>query len=395
MTDGRQSLDQGAPSTLGAAKRRLGLGAAFEGDWMTWFRRAAYAIVGILFVLGAAAGLSWAFRSPELQKSVAEQWIDAISQLGIEPVYPLQEDIVVGDVFAIITKDLTGGDVTHTPLAGRSIKLTHLDLTADIEESYRNVYTFPDTAPRTTNEQSSIQTPSKGSIFKAGGVRSQLPLVVFPGFTIARVKNANATGSSGLGAFFGGSASSDETIEMRISEAETYGVSALVAEDRLIAFCKGSNHPEVCTEDGARQQLSIIVGSAIYETVPVENRKPQMRLAVEIALVSRVFMTRSIESRISRNRAIAGGGHVGQAADEATTSSAERPSSGAQAHKDADEIAKLRAELDSMKKELAAQRSNAPGAELSVQEGDAVTLRLVEKLQRPVVFGFKSVRWTP
>ncbi len=87
--------------------------------------------------------LHWGASAPNLQKQVGEQWSRTRSgNWASEPVYPPQEDILVGDVFAMITKDAMS-DVAQHPLAGRSLKLAHLDMTKEIEENYRNAYEFP------------------------------------------------------------------------------------------------------------------------------------------------------------------------------------------------------------------------------------------------------------
>lgn len=377
--------------------------------WREWAYWVARSLVGILILAAASTGLFWALHNPDIERPIAEQWAEAIGQLGIEPVYPPQEDVAVGDVYAMITHDATG-ELTGKPLAGRSLKLFHLDMTPEIEATYSTTYKFTDTKPRNGSDVFWGQTEASQSVFKAETARKSLPLVLFPGFTVARIKSADASGFWSSG-WLGTSASSSSSIEMKISAAETYGVPALPAEERLIAFCVQSPFKFVCTDQGARQQLSIIVGNAAKEMIiDKKTGNPVPRLTVEIGLVSRVFLTRSIESKISRDRFFSGKGRVRSGDDtEQSESNENKPivsppsaSSGAKPNdvgaKPDDHIAALRANLAAQDKELATLKTNkgsAPGISTSVQGGDASSLTLVETLQRPVVFGFRTIRWTP
>lgn len=110
--------------------------------------------VGVLVVVvGAVLFVHWwtSSASPLTSQSVARQWNQTIRQLGIEPVYPPQEDISVGDIFLIVTKvrDYEGSEVTDSPLARRTIKLWHKDLADDLEKLYQFSFTFPRTVKRT------------------------------------------------------------------------------------------------------------------------------------------------------------------------------------------------------------------------------------------------------
>jgi hypothetical protein len=320
----------------------------------------------------------WVAPVPE-EKTVAQQWNEAISRLGIEPIYPPQEDIAVGDVFVLITEDALG-DVAKEPLAGRALKLWHLDLTEKLEQTYAEMYKFPETPDPPPDGKPWKFTSSATSVFRRGSPRGDLPLVLFPGFTITSTRNANLSTNAPqwFGGVFGGSAASDATTEVKISAAESYGLPSLAAEAELIKFCEDAILKVQCTDAEARKQMSIVVGGKIFEQIEdPKTKKPKPRYSVEIALVSRVFLTRSMHTTIRR----AGSGSASASTNDVKAGGAPapvNPEDGGQS-------------TDAAK----STTPNVPGVTSSLQFGNSSVISTVETLQRPVAFGYRSVRWIP
>src|SRR5262249_30949047 len=139
------------------------------------------------------------------------------------------------------------------------------------------------------------------SIFSSNIQRRTLPIVVFPGLTVAHIRQGSAQGgwiASALRVVAGIGGDSERTIEIRIPSAETYSVPSLLAVGVLEDFCEDVRTNTMCTEDGARRQLSMVVGSKIFEKVDDKQQQgeKQFRFKVEINLVSGVYLTRSIET---------------------------------------------------------------------------------------------------
>ncbi|MBB5052785.1 hypothetical protein HNQ36_002759 [Afipia massiliensis] len=345
------------------------------------------AVVGaaaLVLIIGYFA-FRWVSPAPE-EKSVAQQWNEAISRLGIEPVYPPQEDISVGDVFVILTEDALG-NVEKEPLAGRAMKLWHIDMTEKLERAYSEIYRFPETADPPSEGKPWKFAAAEGSVFKSKSPRTDLPLVLFPGFTIASTRSADLSGSwaQGFKTALGGSAASALSTEVKIAAAETYGLSTLVSEAALEKFCTDAVYGVVCTDAGARRQMSIIVGNKIYDEVkdPASGRsKP--RFSVEIALVTRVFLARSIRTTIRRagSANATGSATEGDAIIPANSPKAENAKPGD-------------APPDLLAKQPAAIVPGSPGVVTSLQFGNSSIISTVETLQRPVAFGYRSVRWQP
>lgn len=358
-------------------------------------------IAGVLFV--AAAGLTyaaihWAGSGEQPKLSVAKQWNEAIQKLGFEPVYPPVEDIQVGDVFAMITDDEATDSATDEPFAGRSIKLLHLDMTREIEDAYRAVYQFPATNARPDHDgQVWPQTISTESLFKPPATRTSLPLVLFPRFTITNVKRASGSASAVsqlLSGGFGADASSTETVEVRFSATETYGVPAVPAELRLLDFCQASATKLFCSELGLRKQLSILIGKRIDDKV--KDRKTgieRTRFSVELALVSRVFLARSIQTSMGEDGGTRGNLGLNQPA-------APLPAIAAQPAPANGSTGGSRAEPDGKPSPsppaLPAGANNPPGGAVGFEHRATSNVLLPDTLlPRPVVVGFKSVRFKP
>lgn len=347
-------------------------------------------VAGFVVVAAAAFVLvRWAGTGEQPKLSVAKQWNEAIEKLGFEPVYPPVEDIQVGDVFAMISDDEATDSATDEPFAGRSIKLLHLDMTREIEEAYRLVYQFPATNARPDHDgQIWPQTASADSLFKPPAARTSLPLVLFPRFTITNVKRASGNASAMSQLFngaFGADANSAGTVEVRFSATETYGVPAVPAELRLLDFCEDEETKEFCTQRGARKQLAMLIGKRIHDKV--KDRKTAVerpRFSVELALVNRVFLARSIQTSIGEDGGTRGNVGVNQ---QAVLPSAAAQAAPAGAGGDGKPLPPAPPQ---------AGANDAPGGALAFERRATSNVLLPDTLlPRPVVVGFKSVRFKP
>ncbi len=77
---------------------------------------------------------------------------------------------------------------------------------------------------------------------------------------------------------------------------------AVLAELRLLDFAKMTQRKGFCSQQGLRKQLSILIGKRIDDSV--KDRKTGVerpRFSVELALVSRVFLARSIQTSMGED----------------------------------------------------------------------------------------------
>lgn len=359
-------------------------------------RRSRVAAITLILAGGAALWL-WSTKArikPDLP--IAQQWIDAVSQLGVEPAYPPQEDISVGDILAFITSDAKR-DISSDPFPQRAVKLWHENLTKEIEEAYSEVYKFPDTQDRPADGKIWAQGKGEAPLFKLGQERDGLPLVILPEMTMATVRSSSSGKGlfSGIAASLGLDAGSAISMRVKIEGAETYGVPSIPAQWRLVGFCGNPDTKAVCTDRGLRLQLSTLAGADIFEEMPQgPDGKVRPRFGVELALVSRVFLTRSIETVIERAAgwdARISGPQTPVPAAPASATAQLSPRTGAVIGEGDEQVAPS-ASSGAMTLGATSER---PGSSISVRRLDASTLAVTQVLQRPVVVGFRTVRWRP
>jgi hypothetical protein len=378
-----------------------------------WLRWSAGAGAAVLVFAAAAVGIARFTKAPAIPadtNSIIDEWRATMQRIGLDPVYPPQEDVFVGDVYVVVTWD---NDMPQkSPLVGKSVNVARIDMNKALQQAYRSGYTFPDSTARPQAEGAPwLQQAAPGSIFESGAERKNLPLVLLPGFTIARARQASAGGGwltsafSALGAVEG---EGQSTVELKIPYAETYGVPSLVASQYLDDFCKDPASRGVCTHQGARNELLSNVGSEVTDRVKcpgpaatapcLEEEKRPYRLDVEIVLINRVYMTRSIETvtRSSSNFGAQAKATV-KIAEELRQMQAAAPAAPA-ANASPVEIDATRRALEDQKarlEALTAQLSAAPGASAGMRSGDASSISITQNLQRPVVIGYRAVKRAP
>jgi len=341
--------------------------------------RRGWILAGVaVFVLAAIAGLYWARGAQTASEgSVEEEWNSAITKLGVEPVYPPEEDINVGDVFAIVTHDsLPQFRIVNSALANHAVRLWRLDLSEEVASNYKNTYVFPRNASGTPPKEGAARQPSSSSIFTLVEQRSDLPIVSFPRFRVSDSRGAKFSAPAFLfSGFWSAESNSNAEMEVAITKTQTYGIPYLVAQNALLNFCT-KEFPLACDDSAVRTALSTRLGSQIWEcSTNKDTNEKSYRLKVEVGLINRVFLTSAIETHLVRGRGIAGqassqGPYPKPAPLARTTNPSGKDEGGADGKTDAASGSATE------KDELAVLFDGAP-------------------LDRPVAFAFESVRYTP
>jgi hypothetical protein len=272
---------------------------------------------------------------------VALAWNSSIARLGILPVFPPEEDLHLGDLWAVIDDDFE-----DTPLLGKAVRLTHIDLRPLLQAARNKQPVFADTVRMEAGETFRYQPRTEvASAISADSI--PLTLTAFPGLSIRHTRRATGTLARSFGGF--GAVREDiEVEEIRIPVAETYGVNPAAAIGRLDAWCAETENRIYCTDQFARRVLAFAVSDQVLTT-----RDGHYVVRLQLRLVTRVFLTREVEHR----RAQGGSGSM-----------------------DAHEAAS-RAAIGG--------NTSATSAMVSVADGTETVLRQV--FQRPVVFGFRAI----
>ncbi|NKE48594.1 hypothetical protein HB662_27750 [Roseomonas frigidaquae] len=287
-------------------------------------------------------------------EDVAQAWNRSVGRLGVLPVFPPEEDLHVGDLWAFIASD-----ASDTPLLGKAVRLAQLDL-RDLLRAPRRRPVFPDTVAREEGGEFRRQPRTELTDVPPPDAIA-LTLTAFPGIVIRHSRRVGSTAAGILGAF-GARREILEEEEIRIPVAETYGVHAAAAAGRFDEWCAAPETALLCTDAFARRTLAYAVSDRVLET-----REGRYVVPVHLRLVTRVFLMREIEHRRARDDGRGASARGGPAAPGTAPTT------------DAGE-AHLRASLD-----------RAAGAEGAVWRADSAGISLRQVFQRPVVFGMRAV----
>lgn len=344
---------------------------------------------GTLLLAGLVALAWWSMRpaAPAEMTDIASDWNATVRRLGIEPIYPPQEDFQVGDIYASAF-----GAIDDAPtLAGRAVKIYHYDMRPDLERVQSQLIAFPATMPRPADNGAVWPQPhSDDSPFgTAAAPPKGLSLAVFPGFTLGHVRHS---GSDAGGVFRGVSAAitqageSDDDVELRIPFAETYGVPSLVATGRLDMFCEDETTRDACSDDFLRRQLSMVAGKAVFEP----------GVSVELILVSRVYLARAIEQVHSSQSAVGANVRIAAKLRDVSAAAADAPAPDQSQPPGIDvaktlaaTISRQRQQLDALAQDIGNGR-NGLGA--TAQAAESGRIAITQTFERPVAFGYRAVR---
>jgi hypothetical protein len=323
---------------------------------------------------------------PTKSTSLEEQWNSTIRRLGIgiQPVYPPQEDIAVGDVFATVV------DNGHTPYAaletasgpflGKSVKLGHADVAKMLDDIYQGMPLFPATqaAPSAANGA----TPT--SLFGAHAERTELPRAAFPGLTITNDGSA-ATGLTGNSSWFNFGAARAASQKLVLGVVETYGVDPVSGEKALADFCLAAATRDLCTEGVARKYLRYLLGDRILDKhFDRDGQAFQYDLTIQIIMVYRIYLAREIVEQWSSLVSEGGG------AETALPATAEPAKPPDQPKTPGDAANPLEQRIEAVERQLSNARQ---GGAIVYRSSAGTDILLDQKFPRPVAVGYRSVTY--
>jgi hypothetical protein len=269
--------------------------------------------------------------------SVAGSWSSNVSQLGISPLYPPQENFFVGDLWAIVTKS------PEESMLGRGARVGHVDLSNAIKADFSSKIEIDKIfSQEEKSRESKTKTDSSIRMFA----------LAFPGVTISH--SGVDGGFSSLSVLsFGASRKSDRLDEIKISSAETYGADLVQSIVSLYAFCADKDTGIRCTNDFIRNILSAVLDEKIGNNSPTKNE-----YEIRLQLITKVYVTKGITHRRRVN---------GSVSIETIGASADQNSGASSANKPV----------------------------ISHQGGDTSDIIFDEKFEKPLVFGFRSAIFEP
>jgi hypothetical protein len=291
-----------APSSAGAAGRAF----AWFRARVLWVVPRAFSFIGLLAVaLVVYVGFFRPAPGPSADPDdLANEWNATVAQLGVSPVFPPQEDLHVGDLFAVLGEG--AADERLTLKASRAIKLDHLaNADALLKDVYTRVIVMPKTPDSLPPSPDKISQPECDTgCFETVQVR-ELPLVVFPTIKSSRAEQAGLR--VGLfdmigAALFGSTHGESEEVGISIPYVESYGLGSLQASGILNTYCADVGRANLCDENKIREQLYMIVGRKAWEKIKGTDL---YRYPVYLAFISSVYLARTINYTFSSDSSTA------------------------------------------------------------------------------------------
>jgi hypothetical protein len=333
-----------------------------------WSLLAAALVVALLFLVVQPLR-----QEPEAAgEDVAAAWNRSIARLGIQPVFPPEEDFHVGDLWAVVV----GAAEADTPILGKAVRIGHIDLRPQHERARNRQPVFADTASAEAGAPFRRQDRLETEAVPDG--RIALTLAAFPGITIRHGERRSGSAAWPFAAF-GATREALHAEEIRIPVAETWGVPAADAAGRLLEWCQLPDTRLYCNPVMVRRTLALALGDPrIAPGAPGHTV-----VEVALVLVNRVFLVREIEHRRVRE---ASGALRGQAGAAPTATPPPEPGP-------ADE-GRARANLNAAEGALRAPPravSPANDAALRMSQTGSSEFVLRQVFQRPVVIGYRAV----
>ncbi|MDH7800931.1 hypothetical protein [Rhizobium sp. AN70] len=287
----------------GPVSAKTSLGEKLTGFW-TWLRphAARLSLLTAGAVIGSA-GLFFLMGETDVTNDyLPKRWNESIQRLGIEPVYPPQEDIYVGDIIAEIVdsghkfKSLPVL-VKDSPFIGRYVKITQIPnlrgyFGVKSEAPYFGDSVWLDDKRTLSAAQPRVEVATDGT---ASGV--EVKDALFPVIKIERKE-----GIVGLlrNIAFGGARADVEEIELQ--NVQTYAINAFHAQNALMAFCNDEYTEVYCADEYLRAKLSYILKRDILETAETEDCGPRYLYDIRLFVVRQAFLTRGVKVTNGRGR---------------------------------------------------------------------------------------------
>ncbi len=301
------------------------------------------AITAILLINGLL--LTSCCSGPDSHGYVYREWSKRMAEMGIFPVYPPREDIVVGDVYALPLHPYDTAAVGY--IGGLGNAGIHVDYLGDTNLQWKNfltkLTTYYSTRPYPADSTNALisgtnvvltsipgyEDAQRSSAFDPGSV-ARLRQVSFPDFNITHIDQESLAAVipiEGIMAGFNFNRSDIKAVHFSIPHAESYGLTTEemlqdlykwhyftnTADNKL--YLRGDVKEAVLSAPGARMTYAMFadimtnVMSNPEYCIPASIRKhiaesvTRMQDKIYLALISEVYFARSMDITIERKKA--------------------------------------------------------------------------------------------
>ncbi|MGQ3356443.1 MAG: hypothetical protein ACT6XY_18035 [Phreatobacter sp.] len=366
-----------ALSSAAAAGRKLSPALRFLASPRRGLPLVAAVLLGLLV---------WHEYAQDPQVDVARTWNDSIERLGIRPLFPPQEDFHVGDVFAVLKVSdadaLSSLTPTQRALVNKSIRIGYSDPSADIDKiaavrpGYARRVVSPALAAGPGTSQVAVP-PDDGVVLSAGNGRAiALRAMLFPGIVMDVHQGLSFPR---LFSRITGRADRSRVELITIDKPRTYGIDPEYAAAHLWRFCKfGQTGVALqCSEQHLRYLLSLQYGPDAC----ARTSSGRHLFEVQIALVSRIYVSQNINVGIGSQRAITLRDNGGQP----SAPSAPQQPAGAVAAAGQSAPAAGPSSTD-----VAGGPARSAAGEAALHDGRRILIAQSGPLEKPIAFGFQA-----
>lgn len=274
---------------------------------------------------------------------VSESWNTSVSQLGISPLFPPQEDFFVGDLWAVVTR------APDPSTIGKAVRIGHINLEDAVRAHLSQAYLIDEESAKPSKPTSNADDPS-----------IRMFALAFPGLSVTQAGDDASDASSSLFSF---SSSRKEEVkdEIKIPSAKTYGADLAESMVAYYAFCAKPESHLRCTGRFIRN----IMAAAVDIRMGADSLD-KMKFDIIVHLVTRVYLTKSIEHNRTLHGAVVFKGSANASGE-------------------------LKANEGS-----ASERRSDTHAEIINHEGaNSSEMTFDEHFDHPLVFGFRSAMFLP
>lgn len=215
----------------------------------------------------------------------AREWAQTVREYNITPVFPLREDVQIGDIFLLpdspdeLDRKVAAGD------GFLAITTLHdsVDLSAWIKAHQDRRFSFPSIGGSSdfgsTTDSSLVKVPAcsgAGCNAFAASDASRLRQVAFPDLELATFTGVEAQAIVPTAAFAGAAGFAYEAVDrvtLKVPAAESYGVPAAVVVNRLFQRIPDTTHVVACFDvTGAAQMARALrpEATAAFLRIPTE-----------------------------------------------------------------------------------------------------------------------------
>ena len=411
----------GGPATPpGRTSLPARVGAAFRGGGAWLLRLAASKLFAWSVLAIVVLGVFLSFFQGDSDNrntidDVANQWNKSIRQFGIDPIYPLQEEMYVGDVLIRIVDDKNNADNPdrYDPIVERTFKIDHINVVDQLRSQYSSEYIFPDSTERPVDGSIWKQnaTSDKPDLFLTGKQLIELPLLMLPGIDVVKIRKSSGGFSAllrGIGGAIGLARDSAYDNSISIPLVETYGLYERYSYQNLVNYCSSDSKTQLlCMDFLQRRIVSSMVGEKIYEHAKnnsaCRDRDAQgkkvaacYRFGLELLVIDRVYLTRAIDFSLQDENGMAASAAVSDKLNDllAKTSAPDNTNGAPVPKAPIDVEREQQAILAKVNGLVAALGSQPGGGSITsvTANGRAVTAK--QTFQRPLAFGYRAVRFT-